>query len=138
MIREIVTSRLLLRRPSEPASPADASVGQDLLDTLNANVGRCRGMAANMIGEHKRILVYWDDNASRARLMYNPEILSKSGEYRIEEGCLSLPGYREVTRWRRIRVRYQDESFAWHEGTFTGYVAEAIQHEMDHFEGILI
>ena len=138
MIRPIVTARLMLRQPSEPATSTDAQIGQDLLDTLAANVERCHGMAANMIGERKRILVYWDEAAGGGKLMYNPEILERGGEYRVEEGCLSLPGFREATRYQRIRVRYQDEGFAWRERSVKGLVAETIQHEMDHFEGILI
>ncbi len=139
MVREIVRSPLLLRVPSEPATPGhpgDAVIGQDLLDTLAAHVHECVGMAANMIGEHRRIIVV--SNGARHMLMYNPEILERVGEYETEEGCLSLEGVRPCKRWRRVKVRYLDDS--WNERTFsfTGYVAEIIQHEIDHCDGIVI
>ena len=139
MVRQIVRSPLLLRVPSEPATPghpADAAIGQDLLDTLAAHAHECVGMAANMIGERRRIIVV--SNGARHMLMYNPEILEGVGEYETEEGCLSLEGVRPCRRYRRIKVRYLDD--AWNERTltFTGYVAEIIQHEIDHCNGVVI
>ncbi len=139
MIRQIVKSPMLLRVPSEPATPGhpgDAAIGQDLLDTLAAHAHECVGMAANMIGEHRRIIVV--SNGARHMLMYNPQILERVGEYQTEEGCLSLDGTRPCTRWRRIKVRYLDD--CWNERTFsfTGYIAEIIQHEIDHCDGIVI
>lgn len=139
MIRQIVTSPMLLQVPSEPATPGhpgDAAIGQDLLDTLAAHAHECVGMAANMIGERRRIIVV--SNGARHMLMYNPQILERVGEYQTEEGCLSLDGTRPCTRWRRIKVRYLDD--CWNERTFsfTGYIAEIIQHEIDHCDGIVI
>ncbi len=139
MIREIVRSPLLLRVPSEPAYPGsaeDREIGRDLFDTLAANADKCVGMAANMIGERRKIIVV--NNGARHMLMYNPEILEGVGEYETEEGCLSLEGVRPCKRYRRIKVRYLDD--AWNERTltFTGYVAEIIQHEIDHCNGIVI
>lgn len=136
MIRPIVTSPIMLRLPSVDATSADAQIGQDLLDTLAAHAHECVGMAANMVGQRKRVIVVQD--GSRARLMYNPVIVERANEYQAEEGCLSLPGTRPVTRWRRIRVGYLDEAFTPRTETFTGYTAQIIQHEIDHCDGVLI
>lgn len=136
MIRPIVTSPIMLRLPSVDATSADEQIGQDLLDTLAAHAHECVGMAANMVGQRKRVIVVQD--GSRARLMYNPVIVERANEYQAEEGCLSLPGTRPVTRWRRIRVGYLDEAFTPRTETFTGYTAQIIQHEIDHCDGVLI
>lgn len=136
MIRPIVTSPILLRMPSSEATPADAPIGQDLLDTLSAHTHECVGMAANMIGQLKRIIVVQD--GPRARLMYNPRITEQSGLYQTEEGCLSLTGTRPATRYRRIAVDYLDEAFRPRSDVFTGYTAQIIQHEIDHCNGIVI
>ena len=136
MIRPIVRSELLLSKPSDAAVEADVVVGQDLLDTLAAHADVCVGMAANMIGVRKRIIVF--DNAGVPTLMFNPVIVRSSGKYRTEEGCLSLDGRRSCERFRKIRVRFQDESFAWHEKSFSGFVAQIIQHEIDHCNGVII
>ncbi len=139
MVRDIVRSPLLLRVPSEPAIPgsmADREIGRDLLDTLAAHAHECVGMAANMIGERRRIIVV--SNGARHMLMYNPQILEGVDEYETEEGCLSLDGTRPCRRWRRIKVRYLDDSWTERTFTFTGYVAEIIQHEIDHCDGIVI
>lgn len=136
MIKNIVKVELALRRPSEPATVADTAVGQDLLDTLAAHAHECVGMAANMIGVHKRIIVFAD--GSRNRLMFNPEITKQFQPYETTEGCLSLQGQRPTTRYKKIRVRYQDPSFAWREENFTGFTAQIIQHEIDHCNGIII
>ncbi|MDM8300259.1 peptide deformylase [Collinsella tanakaei] len=136
MIRPIVTSPIMLRMPSVDATPEDAATGQDLLDTLAAHTHECVGMAANMIGQRKRIIVVQD--GPRATLMYNPVIVERANEYETEEGCLSLPGTRPTTRYRRIKVSYLDESFQLITKTFSGYTAQIIQHEIDHCNGVLI
>ena len=136
MIRPVVHDPLLLAQKSEPATQADRVVVKDLLDTLAANAGQCVGMAANMIGVRKRILVF---NAGFFNVaMINPVILKKFGPYEAEEGCLSLPGQRKVTRWQEIEVEYLDQSFNRRRQIFRDFTAQIIQHEMDHFEGILI
>ena len=136
MICPIVTSPVLLQIPSSDATPADASVGQNLLDTLAAHSHECVGMAANMIGVHKRIIVVKDGD--QARLMYNPEIQQTSKPYDTKEGCLSLTGVHETTRYQRIKLAYLDESFQPQIKIFTGFTAQIIQHEIDHCNGILI
>ena len=132
-----MTKKFFLRQPSEPATPADARIARDLADTLAAHRATCVGMAANMIGERKRIIAVVND-AGDILVMLNPQIASAEGEYATEEGCLSLPGTRSARRFRRIALRWQDEDMAWHEGDFSGRVAQAIQHEMDHCNGVLI
>jgi len=136
MICPVVHDPLVLAQKSEPATKADANVVKDLMDTLAANAEHCVGMAANMIGVHKRILVFSAGFFNVA--MINPVILKKSGEYEAEEGCLSLPGQRKTTRWQEIEVEYLDQNFRKHRQVFKDFTAQIIQHEMDHFEGILI
>ena len=136
MIREIIHDPLLLARKSGPATEKDLAIAADLKDTLLANRDRCVGMAANMIGELKRIIVV--SNGLIPMILINPEITGRSGEYTAEEGCLSLAGTRRAKRWQEITVRYRDESFRTHISTFRGFTAQIIQHECDHCEGILI
>ena len=136
MVREIMHDVLFLNQPSEPATPEDAAVGQDLVDTLLANADACVGMAANMIGVRKRIIVF--DAGDGPVLMYNPVITKKAGEYPTEEGCLSLSGVRPTKRWKRIKVEYMNEEFRPRCKTFTDWAAQIIQHEIDHCDGILI
>ena len=131
-----MTSRSFLRTPSEAAGPGDEQVIEDLVDTLEANRSRCVGMAANMIGVNKRIIVF--DNEGVYQVMYNPEIVKKSGPYETEEGCLSLTGTRPAKRWKSIKVRWQNEKFQERVKTFTGWTAQIIQHELDHCRGIVI
>ena len=136
MVRPIVHDPLFLAQKSAPAAEADRQIIIDLLDTLQANLDRCVGMAANMIGEKKCIIVFC--NGLMHMAMVNPEITARSGEYEAEEGCLSLAGVRKVKRWRRITVRYRDQAFHPRTGTFEGFTAQIIQHEVDHCNGILI
>lgn len=136
MVRPVCKDVFFLSLPSRPADLTDAVIGQDLLDTLNAHRDGCVGMAANMIGEAVRIIVL--DNEGEDILMFNPEILKREGEYQTEEGCLSLEGTRKTARFRKIRVRYQNEAFQTRIKTFQGFTAQIIQHECDHLEGIII
>ena len=136
MIKEIMRDEIFLSQKAEPATPEDLPVAQDLLDTLEANTERCVGMAANMIGVNKRIIVF--DNKGTYMVMFNPEIVKQSGPYQTEEGCLSLEGTRPAKRWQSIKVRYQNEKFQERFKTFTGWTAQIIQHEVDHCEGIII
>ena len=136
MIREIIHDPLLLAQKSEPASEKDRQIITDLADTLKANRERCVGMAANMIGERKCIIVFF--NGPMLMTMINPKITRKSGAYTAEEGCLSLAGIRQAKRWKEITVSYLDESFRPQRNTFRGFTAQVIQHECDHCEGVLI
>lgn len=136
MIREIMRDEAFLSQKAEPATLEDLPVAQDLLDTLTAHKDGCVGMAANMIGVCKRIIIF--DNEGRYMVMFNPEIIKRSGPYEAEEGCLSLTGTRKAKRWQSIKVQYQNEQFQIRFKTFTGWTAQIIQHEIDHCEGILI
>ena len=137
MIQEVVHDPILLARKSESATPEDLLVAQDLLDTLIANKEACVGMAANMIGVLKRVIVF--DNEGTYMTMFNPEIVKMSGLYDTQEGCLSLLGDpRPCKRYKTIKVQWQNEKFQTRIKTFTGWTAQIIQHEIDHCNGILI
>ena len=136
MVQPVVHDPLFLAQKSAPATDADQQVITDLLDTLRANLDRCVGMAANMIGEKRRIIVFC--SGPMQMVMVNPQITAKTGEYEAEEGCLSLAGVRKAKRWKKITVKYQDQLFRQRMGTFEGFTAQIIQHEIDHCDGILI
>lgn len=136
MIRAICKDEAFLAQPAEPATTEDMPVAQDLLDTLAAHKDGCVGMAANMIGVNKRIIVF--DNKGRSTVMFNPRIVKKLDPYEAEEGCLSLSGRRKVERWRQIRVEYLNAEFKPRVNTYTGWTAEIIQHEVDHCDGALV
>lgn len=136
MIREICKDVIFLAQKAEPATPDDLPVAEDLLETLEYHRDGCVGMAANMIGVNKRIIAF--DNEGQYQVMFNPEILRKSGPYDAEEGCLSLSGVRPVKRWKTIKVQWQNEKFQQRIKNFTGWTAEIIQHEIDHCEGTII
>ena len=136
VVREIMRDEAFLSQKAELATLEDLPVAQDLLDTLTAHKDGCVGMAANMIGVCKRIIVF--DNDSTYMVMLNPEVIKKSGPYEAEEGCLSHTGIRKTKRWQSIKVQYQNEQFQTRFKTFTGWTAQIIQHEIDHCEGILI
>lgn len=136
MVCEICRDEVFLAQKAEAATEADLQVADDLLETLIAHKDGCVGMAANMIGVNKRIITF--DNEGGYMVMFNPEIVKKSGPYDAEEGCLSLTGTRKTKRWKSIKVRYQNRAFQERFKTFTGWTAQIIQHEIDHCEGILI
>ena len=136
MIRPIIRDPIFLSQKSAPAAPDDLSVAQDLRDTLNAHKDGCVGMAANMIGVLKRVIIF--DESGKPTVMFNPEIVKKYQPYQTEEGCLSLDGKRSVKRWKSIKVKYQTEDFQVRCKTYTGWTAQIIQHEIDHCNGVLI
>ena len=137
MVRDVVNDPILLGIPSAPAEKSDLQIAQDLLDTLAFHKDGCVGMAANMIGVHKRIVAF--DNEGTYMVMFNPEIIKSSGLYDTQEGCLSLlGGPRPCKRYQSIKVQWQNEQFQTRIKTFTGWTAQIIQHEIDHCNGILI
>jgi len=136
MIKEIVKDIEFLKEKSELATKEDLQVVNDLIDTLKANLDGCVGMAANMIGVKKRILVFTVGDTIIP--MINPVITKKEMSYKTEESCLSLTGFRETIRYEKIEVEYFDIDFKKHKQVFNGFTAQIIQHEVDHFEGIII
>ena len=136
MIKPIIKDPIFLAQKSASAMLSDLPVAQDLRDTLAAHRDGCVGMAANMIGVARRIIIF-DDNGT-ASVMFNPDIIKSSGPYEAEEGCLSLTGVRKAKRFRSIKVQYQNEQFETRLKTYTGWTAQIIQHEIDHCNGILI
>ena len=136
MVREIMHDPMFLALKSEDADESDRQTVTDLLDTLRANLDRCVGMAANMIGVRKNIIAVhtgWNQF-----VMINPVITAKRKPYTATEGCLSLAGERTVQRWEEIEVSYLDERFQPKKGKYTGWIAQIIQHETDHCRGVLI
>lgn len=141
MVRPLIHDPLFLAGKSEPATKEDIQTARDLLDTLSAHRETCVGMAANMIGVRKRIIAFLDDSSPLPvyTVMFNPEIVSKSGPYDTAESCLSLlGGARPCKRFKTIKVRWQDFSMQTHTRLFTGWPAQIIQHEVDHCNGVLI
>lgn len=137
MVKEIVRDTFFLAQKSEPAGKEDMQVIRDLLDTIKANADRCVGMAANMIGARKTILVALIKN--KYLIMVNPKIIDRSPQiYETEEGCLSLSGQRKVKRYKFITVEFLDRNFKKKKQTFSDFEAQIIQHEIDHFSGIII
>ena len=136
MIKPIVKDIVFLSQKSEPATKEDIAIIDDLVDTLRANLEYCVGMAANMIGVKKRILVFTIGDLIIP--MINPFILNKENSYDTEECCLSLIGFRKTTRYEKIEVEYLDRNFNKQRQIFKGFTAQIIQHEIDHFEGIII
>ncbi len=137
MIKELMHDPIFLGGKSEVATIEDLQTAQDLLDTLTAHKDSCVGMAANMIGVRKRIIAF--DNEGKYMVMFNPEIIKKSGPYDAEESCLSLlGGPRKCKRYQSIKVQWQTEKFETRIKTFTGWTAQIIQHEIDHCNGVLI
>ena len=136
MVKQIIKDQIFLQQKSEPATEADSQVIVDLMDTLKANIDRCVGMAANMIGVKKQIIVV----AAGPFIfpMVNPVITKKSGKYETEESCLSLDGVRPCVRYEEIEVDYLDQNFKPKHGKYSGFTAQIIQHEIQHFSGELI
>lgn len=137
MVKELIHDPIFLAQKSRPATKEALNIAQDLLDTLNAHKETCVGMAANMIGASVRIIAF--DNAGTYMVMLNPEIVKSSGEYEIEESCMSLlGGPRKTKRFQKIKVQYQTLDFQTRLKTYEGWTAQIIQHEVDHCNGILI
>ena len=136
MIKPIMKDPIFLAQKSAEAGPEDAPIAADLLDTLRAHADGCVGMAANMIGVSKRIIIFSGEGGDV--VMINPVISAKMGRYETQEGCLSLDGERMAVRFEKIEVRYLDENFCARKGKFSGFTAQIIQHECDHLDGIII
>lgn len=137
MIREIMHEEAFLKQPSVPATKEDVNIAQDLIDTLAAHKERCMGMAANMIGVLKNIIIV--NTGNETIVMMNPEIVKTSAKrYKVDEGCLSLEGERETERFESVEVKYRDTEWNKQKQKFSGFTAQIIQHEIDHCNGVLI
>ena len=141
MVKELIHNPILLAIKAEDATIDDIQVAQDLLDTLVAHKQTCVGMAANMIGVQKRIIAFVDDSDKKPTyaVMFNPQIIKQELPYDTEESCLSLlGGPRACKRYKKIKVKYQNEKMQNRTKVYTGWTAQIIQHEIDHCNGILI
>lgn len=136
MIKQIVTDVAQLRQPSVPATRADLPLATDLRDTLAAHQDHCVGMAANMIGEHKRVIIA--QLGPIPVVMFNPQLTSQSQPYQTKEGCLSLTGQRPTKRFKKITVQFYNQQWQRQELTLTDFAAEIVQHELDHCNGVII
>lgn len=136
MIKPIVKDIFFLRRKAEAATREDIQVGIDLQDTLRANREACVGMAANMIGVNKRVIIL--NMGFVDVVMFNPVLIKKDSPYETEEGCLSLTGVRKTTRYENIEVEYLDMNWKKQRQKLSGWTAQICQHELDHLEGIII
>ena len=137
MVKDLIHDPILLAAKSTDATADDLNTAENLLDTLKAHSKTCVGMAANMIGERKRIICFTD--GKEYVTMFNPEIIKKTEPFETEKGCLSLiGGPRKCKRYRKIKVRFQNARLETRLKTYTGITAQIIQHEVDHCNGILI
>lgn len=136
MIKPIIHDQKQLSQPSQAATRQDLSIAQDLLDTLAAHRQNCVGMAANMIGQQKRIIAV--TMGMNNIVMINPQMIAKSDPYQTQEGCLSLPGQRPTSRFKNITVRFLNQDWQQMTLPLSGWVAEIVQHEIDHCDGIII
>ena len=137
MVKDLIHDPILLARKSEDAGPEDMEAANDLRDTLLAHSDECVGMAANMIGVFKRIIVF--ECEGKPVLMFNPEIIKAAGPYETEEACLSLlGGPRKTRRYREIKLSFLNEKLQKRIKNYSGFTAQIIQHEIDHLNGVLI
>ena len=137
MVRELIHDPIFLAQKATDATKEDLQIAQDLLDTLKFHKETCVGMAANMIGQCRRIIAF--DDGGKHTVMFNPAIIKAAEPYETEESCLSLlGGPRKTLRYKKIKVQYQTEQFQIRLKTYEGWTAQIIQHEIDHCNGILI
>ena len=136
MIKPIMKDVFFLGQKSDPATKDDLQIGRDLMDTLAANRAECVGMAANMIGVKKRVIIV--NMGLIDVVMFNPVLVKKDSPYETEESCLSLVGVRKTTRYQNIEVEYLDMNWKKQSVKLEGWTAQICQHELDHLEGILI
>lgn len=137
MIQPINKNQFLLMQKARLATKDDLDVAHDLYDTLDAHKDHCVGMAANMIAKPIAIIAFFDEKRNIV-VMLNPVITKKTSPYKTQEGCLSLDGMKDVVRYKKVTVSYVDLNFKKHTKTYTDFVAQTIQHEVDHLSGILI
>ncbi|HUV69316.1 MAG TPA: peptide deformylase [Terracidiphilus sp.] len=132
----------VLSQPGEPVTEFNAELRKlvaDMFETTYANQGI--GLAAPQVGASKRVTVIdlsMGKDPKDKLVLINPEIISSEGKLYEEEGCLSFPDIREkVVRAAKVRIRAQDEQGKWFEKDGEELLARAMQHEIDHLDGIL-
>jgi len=129
----------LLRKRAKKVKLIDSSVlrlAYDMVDTMRAAPGI--GLAANQVGDLRRVIVIQLPEEEEARIYINPEIVHREGEREVEEGCLSIPGYRGfITRSVWIRFRALDHNAEVVKLKAEELLAQALEHEADHLNGIL-
>ena len=136
MEKAIMKNPFFLSQVSEEATKEDLYLAQDLQDTLRAHQDSCVGMAANMIGVRKRVIII--QFGLMPLVLFNPVLVKKEGVYETEEGCLYLAGSRKTSRFEKIQVSYLDMNWKPQLISLEGFAAQICQHELDHLEGILI
>ncbi|MBB1063703.1 peptide deformylase [Limosilactobacillus fastidiosus] len=136
MIKPINYDQSFLQQQAIPATKQDLNIGIDLQDTLKTHQNECIGMAANMIGINKAVIIATLGPFNV--VMYNPQITQKRIPYQTEEGCLSLQGKKPVTRYRQIKVTFYNQEWQLQSLQLSDLPAEIVQHEVDHLNGILI
>lgn len=139
MIKEIVTDIEFLQQPCEAATADDASVAQDLFDTMQSMDGQCACLAANQIGVRKAVVAYEENGQLYA--IFNPAIKQGFIPYKTREGCFSLAVDSEVRRFKRAIITYEvlkDGQLVPRQRKFADWTAEIIQHGIDHCNGVLV
>jgi len=141
MIKDICKDQFLLKqvgRPADVNNEDDVRLANDLLETLTAHADECVGMGANMIGKPVKIIAFQNQETNKYEVLFNPEIIKQEQKYEAEEGCLSLTGKRKAVRYKKIKVKFQDEKGTWKFKTYQAFTAQIVQHEIDHTNGIII
>ena len=139
MIKELVKDESVLSQHCAPATAEDASVAQDLVDTL-ASLDDAGCLAANQIGVTKAVVAYLDEN-DRPHVLYNPRVLFGMGAYKAEEGCLTREETSRVTRYAKVKVACDelvDGALKPRKRDFTEWTAQMVQHLCDHCKGKLV
>ena len=141
MIKELVTDTAILSIPCEKATAADEPIAKDLVETLES-MEDAACLAANQIGETKRIIAFKDDQ-DKIHVMYNPSLNQALRPAKLPEECLSLPdaGPQMVRRFDWVRIEFDqliDGALVTKKCNYEGWTAEIIQHMIDHCNGKLI
>ena len=139
MIRELVTDEEILSTKCEPATADDAELAQDLIDTILAQKdGAC--IAANQVGVTKAVVVYLDDDKN-PHVLYNPRIMMGLRPSKVVEGCLTRDELVRVARYDKVKVAFDelvDGKLVSRKRDYTGWIAQMIQHMVDHCNGKLV
>ena len=139
MIRELCHDEAILSQRCEAATAEDASVAQDLIDTL-VSLDDAGCLAANQIGVTKKVCVYLDGN-DEPHVLYNPRVIFGLGAQKMEEACLTHEGTTKSTRYIKAKIGFDeivDGKLKERKRDFVGFEAQMVQHMIDHFAGKLV